>query len=58
MIDADPARFEACSDYYLGFEWSVPLDTDNSIQSDSFGFDVVFEGEQARHNDTPFAESD
>ncbi|MFD1598417.1 vWA domain-containing protein [Halobellus rarus] len=39
----------------IGFEWTLPADVGNEVQSDSIGFDFGFEVEQSRHNDTPFA---
>jgi len=39
----------------IGFEWTLPFDVGNEVQSDSVGFDFGFEVEQSRHNDTPFA---
>ncbi|MFD1685105.1 vWA domain-containing protein [Halobellus litoreus] len=39
----------------IGFEWTLPYETGNEIQSDSVTFDFGFEVEQSRHNDTPFA---
>jgi len=39
----------------IGFEWSLPFETGNEVQSDSVTFDVGFEVEQSRHNDDPFA---
>jgi len=38
----------------IGFEWTLPTDVGNGVQSDSVGFDFGFEVEQSRHNDTPF----
>jgi predicted ribosomally synthesized peptide with SipW-like signal peptide len=39
-------------------EWCLllylPEDVGNRVQSDSFGFDLVFEAEQVRNNDNPF----
>ena len=39
----------------IGFEWTLPTDVGNEVQSDSIGFDFGFQVEQSRHNDTPFA---
>ncbi|QCC46280.1 vWA domain-containing protein [Halobellus limi] len=39
----------------IGFEWTLPTDVGNEVQSDSIGFDFGFEVEQSRHNDAPFA---
>jgi Ca-activated chloride channel family protein len=39
----------------IGFEWELPFETGNEVQSDSVSFDVGFEVEQSRHNDDPFA---
>ena len=38
----------------IGFEWELPFDVGNEVQSDSVGFDFGFEVEQSRHNETPF----
>jgi len=45
---------------YLGFEWWVPTDVGNEIQTDSVAFDMSFYAEQCRHNDgenNPFLET-
>ena len=39
----------------IGFEWELPFEVGNEVQSDSVGFDFGFEVEQSRHNDDPFA---
>jgi hypothetical protein len=36
---------------YVGFEWWLPVDHANEIQSDSVSFDLGFYAEQCRHND-------
>jgi Ca-activated chloride channel family protein len=38
----------------IGFEWELPFDVGNEVQSDSIAFDVGVEAEQSRNNDTPF----
>ncbi|MFC7176269.1 vWA domain-containing protein [Halosegnis marinus] len=38
----------------IGFEWELPLETGNEVQSDSVMFDLGFEVEQSRHNENPF----
>ncbi|WP_240729980.1 SipW-dependent-type signal peptide-containing protein [Halalkalirubrum salinum] len=38
---------------YIGFEWWVPTDVGNEIQTDSVMFDLSFYTEQCRHNDNP-----
>ncbi len=38
----------------IGFEWELPFEVGNEIQSDSVTFDFGFEVEQSRNNDTPF----
>lgn len=40
--------------HYYGLGWKIPGTVGNEIQTDSIAFDVVFEIEQARHNDNPF----
>jgi predicted ribosomally synthesized peptide with SipW-like signal peptide len=37
----------------LCFEWEVPVDVGNEIQTDSVGFDFTFIAEQSRHNENP-----
>ncbi|MFC6874028.1 vWA domain-containing protein [Halobellus marinus] len=41
----------------IGFEWELPFEVGNEVQSDSVAFDFGFEVEQSRHNETPFANS-
>ena len=36
---------------YVGFEWWLPVDHANEIQTDSVSFDLGFYTEQCRHND-------
>ena len=36
---------------YIGFEWWLPVDVGNEVQSDSVSFDLGFYTEQCRHND-------
>jgi predicted ribosomally synthesized peptide with SipW-like signal peptide len=36
---------------YIGFEWWLPVDHANEIQTDSVSFDLGFYTEQCRHND-------
>ncbi|QKY19803.1 VWA domain-containing protein [Halolamina sp. CBA1230] len=38
----------------VGFEWELPWETGNEVQSDSVTFNFGFEAEQCRHNDEPF----
>ncbi|MEF8807599.1 vWA domain-containing protein [Natronomonas sp.] len=37
----------------IGFEWCLPTDVGNEVQTDSVMFDVGFYAEQSRHNDEP-----
>lgn len=37
----------------LGFEWWLPIDVGNEIQTDSVTFDIEFYAEQSRHNSNP-----
>jgi predicted ribosomally synthesized peptide with SipW-like signal peptide len=37
--------------HYLAFQWWVPIDHANQIQTDSVSFDLGFYTEQCRHND-------
>jgi len=36
---------------YVGFEWWLPIDHGNEVQTDSVSFDLGFYTEQCRHND-------
>jgi predicted ribosomally synthesized peptide with SipW-like signal peptide len=36
---------------YVGFEWWLPVDHANEVQTDSVSFDIGFYTEQCRHND-------
>jgi len=45
----------------FGFEWELPFEVGNEVQSDSVAFAVGFAAEQCRHNDgetNPFAVAD
>ncbi|OTF12815.1 VWA domain-containing protein [Halorubrum sp. SD612] len=37
----------------IGFEWALPADVGNEIQTDSVSFDLAVYAEQSRHNDNP-----
>ena len=37
----------------IGFEWTLPADVGNEIQTDSVAFDIGLYAEQSRHNDDP-----
>jgi Mg-chelatase subunit ChlD len=37
----------------VGFEWCLPTDVGNEVQTDSVAFDLGFYAEQFRHNDDP-----
>ncbi|MFW5964132.1 MAG: VWA domain-containing protein [Natronomonas sp.] len=39
----------------IGFEWELPFEVGNEVQSDSIAFDIGINAEQSRHNDSPFA---
>jgi len=41
----------------LGFEWELPFEVGNQVQSDSVSFDIDVEAEQSRNNDAPFGQS-
>ncbi|MFW5920123.1 MAG: hypothetical protein ACOCSF_08065, partial [Halanaeroarchaeum sp.] len=43
--------FQNSTTAYVGFEWWVPTDVGNEIQTDSVEFDLGFYAEQCRHND-------
>ena len=50
--DPDRDPFDgAGTTHYIGFEWWLPVDHANQIQTDSVAFDLGFYAEQARHND-------
>jgi predicted ribosomally synthesized peptide with SipW-like signal peptide len=38
----------------IGFEWELPFEVGNEVQSDSLMFDIVVDAEQSRNNDSPF----
>jgi len=37
--------------HYVGFQWWLPIDHANQVQSDTVSFDIGFYTEQCRHND-------
>ncbi|WP_049984493.1 VWA domain-containing protein [Halorubrum sp. BV1] len=37
----------------IGFEWTLPAEVGNEIQTDSVAFDLAVYAEQSRHNDNP-----
>jgi len=37
----------------IGFEWCLPAEVGNEVQTDSVAFDLGFYAEQSRHNDAP-----
>ena len=41
----------------IGFEWELPFEVGNQVQSDSLTFDITVDAEQSRNNDTPFGEA-
>jgi hypothetical protein len=49
--DADRDCFAGETTHCVGFEWWLPLDHANQIQTDSVEFDLGFYAEQCRHND-------
>jgi predicted ribosomally synthesized peptide with SipW-like signal peptide len=55
-VDGDPTAesrecFSAGTTHCLGFEWWLPIDHGNEVQTDSATFNVGFYTEQCRHND-------
>jgi Ca-activated chloride channel family protein len=38
----------------IGFEWELPFEVGNQVQSDSVVFDIAVDAEQSRNNETPF----
>ncbi|WP_458206066.1 vWA domain-containing protein [Haladaptatus sp. NG-SE-30] len=58
LLDGDRSTEEAdCysanTKHCLGFEWWLPKEVDNEVQSDSAKFDFDFYAEQCRHNPEP-----
>jgi predicted ribosomally synthesized peptide with SipW-like signal peptide len=51
-VQCYPANTTQC----IGFEWHLPAEVGNEVQTDSVAFDFGFEAEQCRHNDAPFAD--
>ncbi|MDZ5811352.1 vWA domain-containing protein [Halorubrum sp. AD140] len=45
--------FEGGLTQCIGFEWCLPTDVGNEVQTDSVAFDLGFYAEQSRHNDAP-----
>ncbi|MFC7176175.1 SipW-dependent-type signal peptide-containing protein [Halosegnis marinus] len=54
IIKDDAGDNLSLNSYEFCLLFEVPRDVGNVIQGDSLGFDLVFETEQARHNDDPF----
>ncbi|MEF8799470.1 MAG: SipW-dependent-type signal peptide-containing protein [Halolamina sp.] len=49
--DGDRECFPGSTTAYIGFEWWLPVDHGNEVQTDSVAFDLGFYAEQCRHND-------
>ena len=49
--NGDRECFENSTTVYIGFEWWLPVDHANEIQTDSAEFNLGFYTEQCRHND-------
>jgi predicted ribosomally synthesized peptide with SipW-like signal peptide len=49
--NGDRECFPNSTTAYIGFEWWLPLDVGNEVQTDSVSFDLGFYTEQCRHND-------
>ncbi|WP_380677690.1 vWA domain-containing protein [Salinigranum sp. GCM10025319] len=47
---SDRNCFSPSTPHYIGFDWWLPLDHANEIQTDSVEFDLGFYTEQCRHN--------
>jgi hypothetical protein len=43
--------FSGSTEHFIGFEWWLPIDHGNEVQTDSVQFDLGFYTEQCRHND-------
>lgn len=52
-----PVEISANETQYIGVAWNVPDSVGNEIQTDSIMFDVEFQVEQRRNNDTPFIQN-
>ncbi len=39
--------------HHIGFEWHIPFEVGNELQTDESTFNLGFYGEQSRHNDNP-----
>ncbi|MFD1564285.1 SipW-dependent-type signal peptide-containing protein [Haloarchaeobius amylolyticus] len=50
-VDGERECFAPSTTAYIGFEWWLPVDHANEIQTDSVEFDIGFYTEQCRHND-------
>jgi hypothetical protein len=53
--DSDGSDSEVADTYEFCLLLELPYEVGNVIQGDSMGFDLVFETQQVRNNDTPFA---
>jgi len=58
LLDGDTGTsgdqaFSGSQTQYIGFEWWVPKETGNVIQTDMVNFDMNFYAEQERHNTEP-----
>jgi hypothetical protein len=48
-----PRCFPDQETFCVGFEWWLPKEVGNEVQSDTVAFDVGFYAEQCRHNESP-----
>jgi len=46
-------HLEACTTYYIGWAWKVPVEVGNEVQGDSITFDIEFYAQQYRNNEFP-----
>ncbi|MFC4405844.1 vWA domain-containing protein [Haloarchaeobius iranensis] len=53
--ERDP--YAAVTTQCIGFEWCLPAEVGNEVQTDSVSFDLVVDAEQSRHNDNPGGEN-
>ncbi|WP_256300408.1 vWA domain-containing protein [Haloarchaeobius salinus] len=53
--ERDP--YAAVTTQCIGFEWCLPAEVGNEVQTDSIMFDLVVDAEQSRHNDNPGGEN-
>ena len=58
LLDGEPTvngtqPFNATVAHYIGFEWHIPVEVGNEVQTDSAMFDLEWFAEQSRNNENP-----